>query len=376
LCERAGQKDWVEVLDFGIAKRQEESDPNEQKLTQQGMVLGTPPYMSPEQFTGKPVDARSDIYALGVMSYEMLTGKLPFVAQTAWEWATQHMTAPPIEIDTHPNAGRVPAHMKAAIKRAMEKLPEQRFASVREFLDAFTAGSAQPIAAPPVGGTAVLGAAPPTSGFVREKTQIGEPVMPPAVTNVEPAAGASFGAQVPAGQAAPAAPPPAQAAPAHAPQGGGNKGLLLAILGVVGVLCIVGIVLGVTQPWKKKPTVALDFDAGSSGGTVHLLGDAGETTAQNDTTDAAAGAPTGDLSPLSSAKAAPPVAQPKREGGATAPAKDAGAKPIPTPTPTQSAPPAPTPQVCIAAGKMKAAGKMEQYNSLAAACKAAGGTPP
>ena len=81
LCERAGQKDWVEVLDFGIAKRSSEHDPNEAKLTQQGMVLGTPPYMSPEQFTGQPVDVRSDIYALGVMTYEMLIGKLPVRGQ-------------------------------------------------------------------------------------------------------------------------------------------------------------------------------------------------------------------------------------------------------------------------------------------------------
>jgi len=71
LCERAGKKDWVEVLDFGIAKRGNEHDANEAKLTQQGTVLGTPPYMSPEQFTGKPVDARSDIYSLGVMAYGM-----------------------------------------------------------------------------------------------------------------------------------------------------------------------------------------------------------------------------------------------------------------------------------------------------------------
>ena len=77
LVERAGKKDFVKVLDFGIAKRSKEEDKNEQKLTQQGMVLGTPPYMSPEQFTGRPIDARSDIYSLAVMSYEMLTGQLP-----------------------------------------------------------------------------------------------------------------------------------------------------------------------------------------------------------------------------------------------------------------------------------------------------------
>ena len=53
LVERAGKKDFVKVLDFGIAKRSKEEDKNEQKLTQQGMVLGTPPYMSPEQFTGQ-----------------------------------------------------------------------------------------------------------------------------------------------------------------------------------------------------------------------------------------------------------------------------------------------------------------------------------
>ena len=53
LVERAGKKDFVKVLDFGIAKRSKEEDKDEQKLTQQGMVLGTPPYMSPEQFTGQ-----------------------------------------------------------------------------------------------------------------------------------------------------------------------------------------------------------------------------------------------------------------------------------------------------------------------------------
>ncbi|MCH7572726.1 MAG: serine/threonine protein kinase, partial [Planctomycetes bacterium] len=62
LTERAGQKNFVKVLDFGIAKRSGEEDRNEAKLTQQGVVLGTPPYMSPEQFTGQALDARSDVY--------------------------------------------------------------------------------------------------------------------------------------------------------------------------------------------------------------------------------------------------------------------------------------------------------------------------
>jgi serine/threonine protein kinase len=138
LTERAGTKDFVKVLDFGIAKRQSENDPNEAKLTQQGMVLGTPPYMSPEQFTGATIDARSDIYSLGVMAYEMLSGQLPFRANTAWEWATQHMQAQPIPLETQPHGRAVPAVFSAAISRAMSKSPNDRFPTVREFADAMS----------------------------------------------------------------------------------------------------------------------------------------------------------------------------------------------------------------------------------------------
>src|SRR5205814_8361051 len=116
LTQRAGEKDVVKLLDFGIAARTESADAQrEQKLTQQGMVLGTPPYMSPEQFTGKSLDARSDIYSLAVMAYEMLTGRLPFEAETPWQWATQHMTAHPFPFESSPIAASAPAAMKQAI---------------------------------------------------------------------------------------------------------------------------------------------------------------------------------------------------------------------------------------------------------------------
>jgi len=138
LVERAGKKDFVKVLDFGIAKRSHEVDSTERKLTQQGMVLGTPPYMSPEQFAGRAIDGRSDIYSLGVMAYEMLTGRLPFQANTAWEWATQHMTQAPIPIESLAEGLRAPEAMRQAIHRALAKAPEERFESVAEFVDAFT----------------------------------------------------------------------------------------------------------------------------------------------------------------------------------------------------------------------------------------------
>ena len=137
LTDRAGQKDFVKVLDFGIAKRSGEEDRNEAKLTQQGMVLGTPPYMSPEQFTGQPLDARSDIYSLAVMAYEMLTGVLPFDAKTAFEWATLHMTAAPKAIEAMPNGAALPESMRGAIMRALSKNKEQRFATINAFLDRF-----------------------------------------------------------------------------------------------------------------------------------------------------------------------------------------------------------------------------------------------
>ena len=133
LCEKAGQADWVKVLDFGIAKRSSETDPNEAKLTQQGTVVGTPPYMSPEQFTGKPIDARSDIYSLGIVAYQMLTGELPFMANTAWEWATQHMTAQPKSIDATPVASSIPMGAREAVMHSLAKDPAARFDTVQEF---------------------------------------------------------------------------------------------------------------------------------------------------------------------------------------------------------------------------------------------------
>src|SRR6187549_4057496 len=127
LTARAGETDFVKVLDFGIAARSESADAQrEQKLTQQGMVLGTPPYMSPEQFTGKALDRRSDIYSLGVMAYEMLTGQLPFEADTPWQWATEHMTAQPRPFEAVATGGSIPSAMRAAIMKALAKDPEQR----------------------------------------------------------------------------------------------------------------------------------------------------------------------------------------------------------------------------------------------------------
>ncbi len=141
LTQKGSKGDFVKVLDFGIAKRSEAEDKESAKLTRQGMVLGTPPYMSPEQFTGQALDNRSDIYALAIIAYEMLTGVLPYTAATPWEWATKHLTAQPTPIEMQPNGGRLPERYRRSIMRALDKDRERRHKTVSEFLQEFTGNS-------------------------------------------------------------------------------------------------------------------------------------------------------------------------------------------------------------------------------------------
>lgn len=128
LSDRAGLRDFVKVLDFGIAKRSSSGGKHDTNLTQQGMILGTPPYMSPEQFTGEPLDRTSDVYSLGIIAYEMLNSKLPFDGDTPWQWAHQHMSVEPA-----PFSVPVPLGMQSVIRLALAKAKGDRPASALEF---------------------------------------------------------------------------------------------------------------------------------------------------------------------------------------------------------------------------------------------------
>jgi serine/threonine-protein kinase len=273
LIERAGQKDFAKVLDFGIAKRAKEEDKQEQKLTQQGMVLGTPPYMSPEQFTGQPVDRRSDIYSLAVMAYEMLTGKLPFRANTAWEWATQHMTQAPIPIESMAEGMRAPDNMRAAIMKGLSKSPSDRFQTVHEFGEAF-AGPMRASAASLPG---------PTSGAPRQRTEVGAPLDVAAAFG-GPAAGGGpqYAGYAPPGMA-PQVSSPAITAQGYTPVGGnvayptpagipqppppgagksgGSKAPLLIVAGIIGVASVVAIGFAVRGSMGGTKPVTFESNA-------------------------------------------------------------------------------------------------------------------
>lgn len=124
------QLDFVKILDFGIAVRVSAGGQHETKLTQKGMILGTPPYMSPEQFTGSPVKRQSDIYSLGIILYEILTGRLPFEADSPWAWAQRHLTATPPDLPS-----TIPPAVVATVRAALAKDPALRPATTLDFLN-------------------------------------------------------------------------------------------------------------------------------------------------------------------------------------------------------------------------------------------------
>ena len=113
---------WAIVTDFGIAKVQEQQAQN---LTATGTAIGTPHYMSPEQFHNKAVTGASDQYSLGIVAYEMLLGKKPFDGATYAEIITQHLVEPVPDVrQLRPD---VPEHIAAAVKRMLAKDPAERF---------------------------------------------------------------------------------------------------------------------------------------------------------------------------------------------------------------------------------------------------------
>jgi serine/threonine protein kinase len=170
LVQSAALRDFPKVLDFGLAKVADgQLRPGSVILTQEGMVFGTPEFMSPEQAQGQVLTSSSDIYSLAVILYEVLTGKLPFDATGVTDYIQLHVMAEPVKLNQRVVGRTFPQSLERIIDRALSKRPEARFASAAEFagalqsvLDGEVSGSAQ--VAGNVSGAKTAPAALPSGG--------------------------------------------------------------------------------------------------------------------------------------------------------------------------------------------------------------------
>ncbi len=129
ISENVKGRELVKVVDFGLAKMLED-EPGQQKISREGSSAGSPMYMSPEQCVGDPADARTDIYALGCVMYECLTGNPPLFGQTVLETFNKVMNEKPQPVSA---IVEIPADLDELILKCLEKRPEDRPATVLEF---------------------------------------------------------------------------------------------------------------------------------------------------------------------------------------------------------------------------------------------------
>jgi len=137
VCRGSNGADYAVVMDFGLAKERK-AGAELQKLTATGIILGTPEFMSPEQLRGKPLDARTDIYSLGLMTYEMLTGKLPFQGRTQQEMMIARLRSDPTPLRKMRPELDLPEGVERVLAKALQRSPDDRYQTTLEFADAFT----------------------------------------------------------------------------------------------------------------------------------------------------------------------------------------------------------------------------------------------
>jgi len=204
------------LTDFGIVKLQGA----DQSLTREGAVIGTPAYISPEQWEGVEIDRRADIYALGVTTYQMLTGRLPFEGDTLYQLMQAHLHQPPPPISAY-RAG-VPASIQAVMNKALAKRREDRYFTTSEFAISFARAAESwqaAAAADPTIDTSVDASPHKAPTVLSQHTAHREPMAAPELDRdlTQPMNIADLGATAPVPIGSFSPPPAPLAAPVSAP---------------------------------------------------------------------------------------------------------------------------------------------------------------
>jgi serine/threonine protein kinase len=239
LQERGKTRDIVRVLDFGIAKLRDETRATALAMTQAGDMLGTPQYMAPEQIKGETIDGRTDVYALGCMLYEMVTGRMPYEADAVMAILSKHLLEPAIP----PSQRRPDLGLSAAIDQlvldAMAKNPRDRPPTMEvfgEMIAALAATLAPSSVTTPIVSAQQPAMPTPVASYANAQTA---PVLPAAALPLTPIAATIPVAPTPVAAAPTPAVKPVVAKPVAEPKDRTTLFVLIAI----GVLCVGGLIL-------------------------------------------------------------------------------------------------------------------------------------
>jgi serine/threonine protein kinase len=339
LLEHGDEPDFVKVLDFGLVK---DVASGSEELTKAGLFMGSPKYMAPEQITGAPIDGRTDIYALGVIMYEMLTGKVPFDRAKSLEILSAHMDeeVPPLR-KMNP-AVKVSPALEEAVMRSLAKSPNDRFRSMDEVLAALKRLGPVTVPEPSSSLTAdrpSTGSGPTASRIVRGA---GAALAVPSGRRI--ATGAATGSH-----AMPAAEPSSTSAAALASQSRQRDNKTYLVLAVVvGMFAVVASIAYLKLQAEHAPPAVAGAGAGqTSPATAPVPGTPSGATAA--TAASAPGEPQKPVAEVDFFALSPVPATSAKPAAAAAPAPNAGAlpggkprvAPPPPPHPSSATPPPP-----------------------------------
>jgi eukaryotic-like serine/threonine-protein kinase len=260
LVDRDGDPDFAKVLDFGIAKvpvgeiaeaASLSVDPRQPVLTQAGMVYGTPEYMAPEQALGQPVDARADLYALGIIMFELLAGVRPFEAESKVALLGMQVTAPVPALAAKAPGLVVPPEVESLIGRLLAKEADNRMADARELIDGV------------VNALALLAASGQIDPKYANAASGGRATNPGINSSLTPALS---GPQLPSATA-----PTEAGAPAVGAMLGGRAWIIAAAAGTIGLLVLVTVIVVVLRGRDRGQAIG-----GGDAGTQTASSDAGE----------------------------------------------------------------------------------------------------